>query len=319
MKKNTLLFSACLFSALSFAQNIPNPGFENWVNNNESPVTYLVPQGWMSHDVINSAFAYAFGDSTYVVNSVSRVTGHSGQYAVQTAVVTSNEQDTVGGALYSFGSAANFFQYAFYGQAEGFTYNLRPANLTGFYKLNSVGGDTAGISILMSKWNTTTNSRDILMAIINPFTTNAAGWTSFTIPLSYDYSELPDTVLIIAGLNGNTGVGGFSMHPGSTFAFDDLAFTGNIPMGITVNSVATESAVVMPNPFNEQAILNLKDTYISNGTMELYDVLGNKVRTLENLSGNNFIISREGLPAGIYFYTLSEENILLATGKFSVE
>ncbi|MEO5645762.1 MAG: T9SS type A sorting domain-containing protein [Bacteroidia bacterium] len=318
MKKTTLLFSACLFSVLLFAQ-IPNPGFENWVNNNESPVTYLVPQNWVSHDVINSVFADAFGDSTYVVNSVSRVTGHTGQYAVQTAVVQSNEQDTVGGALYSFGSAANFFQYAFYGLAEGFTYNMRPANLTGFYKLNSIGGDTAGIGVFMSKWNTTTNSRDILMQLTLPFTTNATGWTAFTIPLSYDYSELPDTVLIIAGLSGNTGVGGFSMHPGSTFAFDDFAFTGNVPMGIHENNIANESAVVMPNPFNEQTTLRLKEIHITNGRMELYDVLGNKVREMENLSGNNFIISREGLPAGIYFYTLSQENTVLATGKISVE
>lgn len=75
----------------------------------------------------------------------------------------------------------------------------------------------------------------------------------------------------------------------------------------------------MPNPFVDQATLKLSNAQITNGKLEIYDVLGNKVRQVENLSGSSFIISREGLPAGIYFYTLIAENALIATGKLSVE
>lgn len=315
MKKFTLLFASCCFSALSFAQTLPNPGFETWVNNSESPHTYSVPQGWITVDVLESWLYDAFGDPTYVVNSVTQVgSAHGGTKAIQMSVVISNQGDTIGGSVYSEPSANNFFAVGFGGPgAIGFPYTTRSANLTGWRKCNLLGGDTAGMIIILTKWNTATSTRDTLVDIENfYFTTSAAAWTSFSIPLTYSSGLTPDTCLIGAGIQATT------LHPGTTFTLDDLAFTGTVS-GISELRNDQSLFSIFPNPFNSEATLRFNNVKLNNAALEIYDVLGNKVRVMENLNGEDVILNREGLKDGMYFYSLVNEGEIIATGKLSVQ
>src|SRR4051812_22581173 len=110
MKKFTLFFAVLGFSSVSFAQVVPNAGFENWVNNNESSHTYLVPQSWVTIDAAQTFFYNLFGDSMYVSNSVTRISSaNSGSYAIQMAVVQSNEGETVAGAIFSCPTVLSLF------------------------------------------------------------------------------------------------------------------------------------------------------------------------------------------------------------------
>lgn len=314
MKKTTLFIAFAIISISAFAQTILNPGFETWVPNNECTTTYQMPDHWVTHDILLTYLNEQLGNPGYTVHSVTQVAGHTGNDAVQMGVDISNFGDTVAGGVFYCDSAIKVMGVLF-GSNEmlGFPCTGRPANLTGWHKWTNVGNDSAQIILILTKWNSTTQSRDTIGGGVLDFFTSVTPWTSFTIPIGYAMNIYPDTAFIYAANN--------STYPtiGSVFTIDDLAFTGTVPIGINETVAASHSAVVMPNPFNEQATLNLKDTQISNGKMELYDVLGNKVRQVENLSGSSFIISREGLPAGIYFYMLSEENALIATGKISVE
>lgn len=308
MKKFTILFCLSLMCISASAQAILNSGFENWGPNTETSHTYQAPQHWVNGDVFTTFFYDIFVGPGFVINSVTQTgVAHSGNYAVQMSVAVSNQGDTAGGFIIYGNSVIELLA------GEGLPHSTRPANLTGWKKWIRVGGDSATVDVQLTKWNPATQSRDIVGEGELFIITASSSFSAFTVPINYLMNVNPDTVSIELGNN--------SILPniGSVFTVDDLAFTGTVPIGINEITPATNSAVVMPNPFSDEATLSLKNAQITNGKMEIYDVLGNKVRQVENLSGSNFIISREGLPTGIYFYTLSEENALIATGKISVE
>jgi hypothetical protein len=308
--KKFIFFTALTITCFSAsAQSVQNPGFETWVPNNETGHTYQMPQHFVTGDIITTFFQELFGNTGYVVNSVTQTgVAHAGNYAVQMGVAISNFGDTVAGSIFYSNSVSDLFD------GGGLAFTQRPANFTGWKKWNRVGTDTAGLFLMMTKWNPATQSRDTV-AYEDDFylTTSATSWSQFTVPITYLMNVYPDTIMV--------GAANISTHPhmGSVLTVDDFAFSGSVPIGMNEIAATVISSVVMPNPFNEHATLHLIDLQVNNATLEVYDVLGNKVRQSGDLSGSNFLISREGLPAGIYFYRLREENALIATGKFSVE
>jgi len=76
-----------------------------------------------------------------------------------------------------------------------------------------------------------------------------------------------------------------------------------------------------PNPFNPTTIISYQLSAASNAKLTVYDVLGSSVATIVNEQqepGNhkvNFNAAEYNLPAGIYFYKLTADN-LSATKKF---
>ncbi len=314
MKKITFFIAFVITSLSASAQTILNPGFETWVPNNETGNTYQMPEHWVTTDILVTYLNELFGNPGYSLNGVSSAAGHTGNDAVQMSVAVSSMGDTVAGGVYYCDSATAMIETLLGGpEALGFPLNTRPANLTGWYKWTNVGNDSAFVIAVMTKWNTTTQSRDTVALGGLDIITSAAPWTAFSVPIIYGIGVNPDTVFIYAGNNSSLPT------IGSVFTIDDLAFTGLVPIGINETASTHASVAVMPNPFSEQATLKLDNTQIENGKLEMYDVLGNKVREIQNLSGSSFIISREELPAGIYFYMISEGNALIASGKLSVE
>jgi hypothetical protein len=314
MKKIYSFLTLLLLVNAAYSQVIPNTGFENWVNNTESPHTYSVPQKWISIDALESTLYGYFGDSTYVVNSVTQAAGHSGNAAVQMAVVQSNEGDTIAGGVYSESSATNFFNVAFGGSgAMGFPLVARPASLTGYRKFNRVGNDSASIGIIMTKWIAATHTRDTIVDLENYyFTTSAAAWTQFSITLPYMSTLTPDTCLILAGIFADV------PHPGTVFTLDDLAFAG-VASGISETAAPVSMVSVFPDPFSTSATLRFSNENLHEAQLEIFDVAGNKVRVLSDLNGEDVIFNREGLNDGIYFYRLLNEGEVVASGKFSVQ
>lgn len=316
MKKLLLVFS--LFAAnVAIAQTIPCANMETWGNNTESPTTYLVPQHWITEDVFASYFFAGFGDSTYVAHSVNRVgSAHGGQYAAEMSVVTSNEGDTVLGAMTTAGNVVDIINAIFAGGGFGFQQSTRPAMLNGFYKFTQVGGDSAKVGIAMTHWNTSTNMRDTVVYPINLTLSAAAGWTAFSVPITYALGVYPDTAAISIGLDQSaSGIG----HPGSILTIDDLSFSGSVPAGVNSVTAAQASVSIYPNPFSESATIALDNYFMKNATLEIFDVTGKKVRTLTDLSGSTMQLDRESLDAGLYLYTISESGKTISTGKISVQ
>lgn len=316
MKKTITLLSAALTAGCLFAQTVPNSGFETWTNNNETMTTYSVPQGWVTGDIYYTALANLGGDATYNVHSVTQTSSaHGGSSAVHMSVDVSSAGDTISGLVYSAPTLANLSNVLTQTGMSGFPMTGRPANLNGYYKLSGNNSETGACAILITKWNTATNTRDTLYFNENLFiTVNTNTWTQFSFPLTYAFAENPDSMLIGFGLINMTG----TYNLASTFDIDDLTLTGNVPIGIDEHSSAIPAATLFPNPVSTTATLSLPGTSFHNATLNVYDVNGQLVSHTEGENGDVIYFNREALPAGMYFYSIRQENAVLAKGTMMV-
>jgi len=312
--KKIYLFSFCLSLLLSSnSQTIPCPGFENWVNSNESGTNYLVPQNWITVDQAQNAFT-----PTYTgISSLQTTSKNSGQYAVlmQTSV---SGGDTVSGGIISHASLATFFSAVFGGgNALGFSYALRSANLQGYFKFTGVSGDSGFIALTMTKWNTSQQKRDTLAVEEKGFGVNATNYTFFSIPITYSLNLFPDTVVIIAAIDGPNGQ---TSHIGTQFYLDDLTFSGTVPVGIKENLYDNNYLRIYPNPFSGTATLELSTAVsLNNARVIIYDAWGREVKTLHDFASYTVPLDRGELQSGIYFYRLLDEGEIITDGKFIIE
>jgi N-acetylneuraminic acid mutarotase len=89
--------------------------------------------------------------------------------------------------------------------------------------------------------------------------------------------------------------------------------------GINEIAVKGEIANVFPNPVATTSTISLTNGNVTNGILEISDVTGKIIREEKNLSGNSFQLRKENLDAGIYFFTIKNENEIVGSGKFIVE
>jgi len=78
-----------------------------------------------------------------------------------------------------------------------------------------------------------------------------------------------------------------------------------------------ESIAVFPNPFTAETTLKSTRKF-KNATLVIYDLLGREKMKVNNLSGNEFKITRENLSAGFYFIRLTENSRMIATTKIII-
>jgi hypothetical protein len=73
---------------------------------------------------------------------------------------------------------------------------------------------------------------------------------------------------------------------------------------LTANDAAIK---IYPNPANTTTTIDLTAFTGHSVNMELYDVLGRKVKSNTNIRSNQFILNRDNLPSGIYFMNIISE------------
>lgn len=312
MKKQILISSFVMAGLSLAAQTIPNAGFETWVNNNESSHTYSMPQNWLTIDIAQTVF---MADSSYVVNSVvPAATAHSGNSAVRLQTAVSTQNDTVGGIIYSANSFADMIPLFSGTGMSGFQINSRPANLTGYYRMNITGDDYGVAAAILTRWNTATQTRDTLFYTESLFfTINQSAWTSFSFPISYSSWLTPDTCLLAFGLvsvNNSTDINSF-------LEIDDVAFSGTAPIGIDEQNQMT-AGNFYPNPMNTHAQIRIEGAILDNASLEVYDLSGKLVRTDAGINGNLIEFERNGLASGSYFYRVMQDGTILAQGKMMI-
>lgn len=61
------------------------------------------------------------------------------------------------------------------------------------------------------------------------------------------------------------------------------------------------TASLSPNPFSEQAVLDIRGRRLQQGMLNLYDAQGRLLRT-QTMQNNQTLIERKDLPAGICFF-----------------
>ncbi len=196
MKNYLLIISLFLIQTTVQGQAIPNADFENWSN-----FTYDEPMLWTSS---NSESVPAFS-----IPTVTPVVGFSGLAARIETYIIGN--DTLKGAI----SNTNMDILAGEG---GVPYTDQPTELTGYYRYDLPGNDTALILVVFKSGGVVI-STDLFQI---KGTGSEPNYVPFNFPLTL--SAVPDSVIIActaSNLMTNQGIAS-----GSWIEYDELAFTG---------------------------------------------------------------------------------------------
>ena len=79
-----------------------------------------------------------------------------------------------------------------------------------------------------------------------------------------------------------------------------------------------ELGELYPNPFNKSTTLEFANDNLESFSLELYDMLGNRVRRVDNIMTERVVLKKGNLNSGIYFIELRSETQTL-NGKVLVE
>ncbi len=94
-------------------------------------------------------------------------------------------------------------------------------------------------------------------------------------------------------------------------------YNNTITSGINSNTNQRGMLNIFPNPFSNEAIIRT-DMNLNNAALKVYNVQGELVSQIDNISGNNVPFRRDNLVSGTYFIKLTQENKTIATEKITI-
>ena len=74
---------------------------------------------------------------------------------------------------------------------------------------------------------------------------------------------------------------------------------------------------IFPNPFSSTTTLRT-DKNFKDATLIVYNLFGQEVKEMKNISGQSITLQRDNLPSGLYFIRLMQDNKIIATDKLVV-
>ncbi len=129
---------------------------------------------------------------------------------------------------------------------------------------------------------------------------------------------------------GNLIAGGYFTSPLLTFDETTLTnlgsgttdlFIGKLestPGPILQNGTDSDhNMLIYPNPFNASATIKF-DPEVHNADLNIYDLYGQKIWTINHISGDKISIARGNLTGGIYFVHVLQGSNVVATGKLVI-
>ena len=72
-----------------------------------------------------------------------------------------------------------------------------------------------------------------------------------------------------------------------------------------------------PNPFQTQLSISKKSIF-ENSKLKIFNSIGQVVKTMENITGQNIIIDRDDLKSGIYYIQITENGKIISTNKIII-
>ncbi len=173
--------------------------------------------------------------------------------------------------------------------------------------------DTGMVEILLTRWNTSNGSREVIARIVRTSIVSDNSWQTFSFPFTYFNTTLdPDTCTIIVSASVNKGY-----NNATAMNVDNFAFPA--PSGISATAKSNTTGIY-PNPVRNNATITYELKKDSKVTINISDVTGKVVASynFEKSAGlQQEQINFEALKSGIYFYEIktSEE---VKTGKFTI-
>ena len=168
---------------------------------------------------------------------------------------------------------------------HGFSVSQRYTNLTGYYKLTSVGNDL--FDVVVGMWK----NGQVIGAGSEEFSA-ASSYTAFSVPIYYSTSDVPDSCWISFTIAYND-----STHLGSVYYIDDLAMNTN-PTAVNdkLQQLSYKLVQNYPNPFNPSTTINFEIPENENVTLTIYNSLGQQIKTLVDgyKSAGNYKVTWNG-------------------------
>jgi hypothetical protein len=178
------------------------------------------------------------------------------------------------------------FPLKFYGQCFSFTLTVVPPTCLGCCDGSvTVNNLTGGCPPYMYTWSP---------GFSGPYIPEICFDTTFTLTIIDFGSCCPDTT-IECRINSTTGTNNNLTSNATSFSF-------------------------FPNPFNDYATFEIHNR-ISNAeySVDIYNMLGNCVKSIQNITENSLMISSKELRSGIYTFKVIQNKEVAGTGKIIVE
>jgi hypothetical protein len=272
---------------------IPNNGFEIWEDypdpDNPSNV-YQKPDQWAGL-LPTSPLTYSFS----IEKNLDSYPAGTGEYSM---IIKSDVPNGVDGVATSYDIMSNDIDWGYLPPA--FPINYRPASLFLYYKYLPASGDSMRVACNFYKNGTVIGGFDYQSPQI------ISNWTLLEIPISFNTSDIPDSVTIILATFYN------NQHNGSSLYVDNLSFdTPVTSVNENIRGDLPNSFALMqnyPNPFNSTTTINYSICSTGFVTIKLYNVSGKEIATLlkgKKTPGNYTIgLNTNNLPSGIYYYQM---------------
>ncbi len=291
-----LLLSSVIIFAISFiakSQQIPNPGFETW--NSQGP--FEMPDQWAGSPAVTKSTDAHSG--TYTINLKSDIfTNPQTQNTDSIPGICVTGQPGMGPGVKGI---------------DGYPSTARPDSFTGWYKYAPIGQDDFAIAVTLTKWNTSTNQRDIISNTIYVGTA-ASSYTRFSFPLNYSSGATPDSVAIVLASSDPQ-----QRKLGSILLVDDIAFVTKIASGISSQKDDSPDFLLYPNPAKNILNFTLVHSLSQSNSIRILNSGGKTIYIYSGIQ-SNIGIDISQFASGIYFIQLIDNRTKQAnTKKFVIE
>jgi len=96
--------------------------------------------------------------------------------------------------------------------------------------------------------------------------------------------------------------------------FNDSINNNGCGLMIGIKENYNDKLRISPNPFSLKTTLHL-DKNLKNATLTIFNLFGQQVSQIKNISGQDITLNRDNLPNGIYYIRLTYQNKIITTDK----
>lgn len=275
-----LIFILQLGNLQAQHNEIPNGGFEDWVNTG----TYFEPYYWNTFNILSE-----FGCSDFIRPDSQ---AYAGKVCARIATLSCfspdlNLRDTLAGILFAGERDA----------APGFPCNTRPTSFQFHYRYFPSPGDTAVFALVFRKIRGI-RQEDIGIAYLEVSDT-VKNWTAATIPVWWKTNETPDTVQVVITSSKAVIANRKPAQPGSVLWVDEIQTDKPIwEMPQAAVAAPLAHLHLYPNPAGKHLLISAPATL--SGVFVLTDSRGLGKAVYPACTQ---FIPLEHLSPGIYFVT----------------
>ncbi|MDZ7741084.1 MAG: PCMD domain-containing protein [Bacteroidota bacterium] len=200
--------------------------------------------------------------------------------------------------------------YIIYGKP----YTETPTKFTGWYKYAPVNGDSAGVGVILTKYNTATAQQDTVATAVSAITGITDTYTRLEIDFDYLLPGInPDTITVVLTSSGDAG--NFQGEVGSTLIIDDISL--EYTSGIQESLLQEFSITAFPSPASGQLSLEFNTNQPEKILCNIYAMDGRLMESFP-LGQRKHQLDVSDWQQGKYIAQAYMNNSLVSSTKFVV-